>query len=394
MSHTTHPRPCRPQAAVATALLLTLLGGCTKAPRQVTASPEEIRQALQSGLAVAGSATPRTVNESLGLSSYTYLAWDLDLKLTNGSPFDLALGKDLLLVEANPEGAVFDGVAVLRGQPPSPGGASSWPDLVGKYGLSNCDVHFADGEWFRRRGSMTIFTTGTARRRGPGSSSDPETVGFGPLAKGAELPIKLTVEEGTWVKDELRASVRVVFPELEVTTARGPERFRLVAYFQRPVAPQTAWTANRTELIQVAREELARLLEVPETNLVTRVLAANWLAQADPTAAAEVLTRVAQPLQEGQLLATSLELLTELKRPEVADHALALLDTPEGPNGIRRLAALYLGTVKHEKAFASLVKAAKGEDDAVAGGAILGLGAWGDARAVGELLALLRDDSQ
>lgn len=374
--------------------------GMTRTFRPIRVSGRQVRQDLENGLKVTGGATPESRSETLGMSSQTLVVWDVNLEVANKTKLGIALGKDLLLIESDAAGAVFDGVALLRGKKKreDQGDNDGLASLLGTrdapsysaYGISNYEEYQDDGSSLKRRGPLFTFGGGGSGK----DNSKGASMGFGTLGPRETRSLRVTLEEGSWVKEDYRNSVRVALPELSVQTTHGAERFRLVVYLDKTPAKEQQWRAARTELIGLNATDLTSLLMVPETNLVTRVFAANWLAQLDRQRAIGPLVEVGRTLRQGQLLASCLELLMGLKGRGLEDHAVGLLGEEDLPNGIRNLAARYIGRVKYERGVQALVAAAKGKDDLVAGGAIDGLGAVGGERAGEALLLLLRTPDQ
>lgn len=354
-------------------------------------STEEIRLALAARVNVTGTATPGMHRESYGMNSSSWLRWDLDLKLANRAGFPLTLGKDLLLVEANAEGSSFEGIYVARGVPLDGDlDFSSVPDLASPYGLANEDLRHVNGQRSSRRGQGTVSIS-SYRGKHLEPSKDPEDAGFPVLAVGAEQSLAMKLDQGMWIKDESRASVRIVLPEIACESSTGRVRFRMIVYFDRPAKDKTAWTAARREFIQVTPEELARLFRAPETNPVTRILAANWLAAADPGRLGDVLLPEVRQAKEGPILASSLQLLASTRTAGMEEQSMKLLADKSVPNGIRAYSAKYLGAVKHPTAFASLLGAARDSDQVIARAAIEGIASFGSDESADALLGLLGD---
>jgi HEAT repeat protein len=219
------------------------------------------------------------------------------------------------------------------------------------------------------------------------------SAGFGSVTPGKSWQLDRVLEQGTWLRDELRAGVLVVLPELRVATTSGVQRFRWLAYFQKPPTG-TTWPLGNQRLIPIEKDGLVKLLQSPESNLVTRVLAANFLTETFPKEAIAALSATATALSEGDLLASCLGLLANLKAEGVGPHALTLLQNNALPNGIRQRAARYLGATKHEPALEPLIRAARDKDGVVASAAVSALGDFGGQRPADALLALLRDSTQ
>jgi HEAT repeat protein len=370
-----------------------------RATRAPAVTPERLRAELAAGLRVSGNVTPESHTEYFGLSYSTYQRWQIDLVLANTTPYALVLGNDLFLVESNADGSGVEGIAYFRGQKSArtlsfnDGSLSALGEWAFEYPFSNYTRVFTDGSRFSRQGGRISLTV-TQRS---GGRHEREAADFGRLAAGKHTPIRLTLDEGTWLRPETLAGVRVVLPEISLATADGSERLRMTVRCERPSADARRWSVARTELTPLEPLGLARIVESVDTNVVTRVFAAHWLVEREGKKAGPVLARACGTLQQGELLATALGLLSEVKAPELAEHALRLLDDGHVPNGIRHRSAVYLGAVRHAPALDALLRAAKSKDEAVAKGALEGLGGVGGAEAVkalGEVLHARDDERQ
>ncbi len=104
---------------------------------------------------------------------------------------------------------------------------------------------------------------------------------------------------------------------------------------------------------------------MPDTNLITRNCAANWLFELDPNVAGEPLVRLARSPHEEVLLYTCVSRLAALKATGLEDHALALLRNEKSPHGIRAIAAVYRAAIHHAPSLPTLVAAASDKEDTV-----------------------------
>ena len=362
-----------------------------RALRAPAIAPEELRATLAAGLQLSGSALPEAHTETFGLSYSTYQRWQLDVVLANATPYALTLGKDLFLLESNADGSGVEGIAYFRGQKSAralsfnDGSLSSLGEWAFEYPFSNYVRVFTDGSRFSRQGGR--ITLSVSRRSG--GRREREEPSFGGLAAGKQAPIRLTLDEGTWLRPETLAGLRVVLPEISVATAGGEQRFRSTATFERPSVAARRWNVARLDLVRLEPAGLARIVESTDTSVVTRVFAAHWLVEQDGKQGGPVLARACRTLQQGELLATALGLLGEVHAADLAGHALQLVDDAGVPNGIRHRAAVYLGAIRHAPALDALLRAAGSKDEAVAKGAIQGLGGIGGPPAVKALLDVL-----
>lgn len=73
------------------------------------------------------------------------------------------------------------------------------------------------------------------------------------------------------------------------------------------------WQVGRQDWIALEPGEMKRMLTSDSTDLVTRVLIANWWMELDSTAASSALVQLGRTLRDGQLLAVCLALLSQQK---------------------------------------------------------------------------------
>jgi HEAT repeat protein len=374
-------------------MLCIMISSCSRKNTAVSSlSPEQLFTALTAGLKAQGTAVVGSHTEYIGLSSSTYQRWDVHIILANSTPYELTLGKDFYLVESDPEASIFEGVAYCRGQEREDRasgrfGESSAACLLLSNPLNNYEIHDTDDGFFKHQGNTTTWREPSSGHR-PNSSAT-ESSGFAKVLPGNKIAIDLTLDERIWLKPDILASVRLILPEIGLMTVKGKERFRLTAFLARPNTDAKKWEISRQELSRLTRAELAKMFTTTETNTVTRIFAANWLTALERANAAPVLAGPCQSLKQGIILATGLDLLTELRSPLLADHALKLLSDKDAPNGIRSRAAIYLGRVHHERALSALLSAMQDKDTILANSAIKGAGYWGGPQAFAALSTLL-----
>jgi HEAT repeat protein len=369
--------------------------------------PETALQILQRGVQVTGEARPGPHQEMLeGNVPWTCQRWQIDLSLVNGTPWELELGKDFFLFEANADLSLFEGVVLFRGIAPKiRDNLHLMPQsLADPFGLpNNFQVRMVSGWYILRRGNrsqtdmLDFVEEGGEGRALPNQSGRPRfspdeedpRSGFGFVAAKQSRRFQLILDQGITLADpSLRERVQIVLPELTVAGKEGPQRYRLVVHLQKSLGADT-WQVRATDWVHVRAAELTRLLEAADANAITRICAANWLADIDPAGCAPTLVQVAGSLREGQLLITCLQLLSDRKGPGLEKHALRLLLDAKVSPVIRCWAALYLGVMHYELGLGPVVKAASDANDAVALGAIYALGAYGP-RAAEPLVELLR----
>jgi HEAT repeat protein len=337
----------------------------------------DVRDAVVKGLRVKGSITFGLRTETSFNRTTTYHQWTADLRLENSTRVPLGLGTDLFLIEANAAGTSHEGVAVLYHSGPKAVTTNSSYGLLRTYELRNANGNLMS--YFIGGGFFNIRYGGTAPAH------------FGSLPAEGKWLLKRTFDQMTWLRDDLRATLVLVFPEVAVRTQDVVERFRVTAYFKKPGGAEKVWELQNQRVLPLQVGPLKQILEAPENNPLTKVLAANWLAETHPRKAVAPLVALGKTLNDGQLCGTCLELLAAVKGAGLGDHALELLKNKQRANGIRRLAAVYLGAVKHEAGLDALAAAAEDADNVVAEGAITGLGQFGGPRAVKALLGLLQN---
>ena len=334
---------------------------------------------------VSGTVTPTMHSEPQeGKASWACLRWQVDLSLDNGTPFAVELGKDFFLFEANADRSLFEGVALFHGADPRASERFHLQpvSLADPFALgNNFRIHFTSGGSSLRRGSRS------SPPRFSADAADPRT-DFGWLPSQQTRQLKLLLDQGVHLPDaSVRFRVLLILPELAVASEPG-QRYRLVLHLQKAARNPNSWEVAGQEWLRGEAGELVRLLESPSTNPIVRICAAGWLAETDPESSRQTLSQVGRPLQDDLLLLTCLQLLTAKKGSGLEEHALRLLQDARVPSAIRSWSALYLGVLRYKPALSALVKAASDPVDAVASGAIHGLGASGPP-ATDTLLELL-----
>lgn len=341
-------------------------------PAMVPATPltgAELQDALAKGLTLEGTLTPEYVTEGFYPNTTQYHQWLSDLTLKNTSNIHVPLGTDFLLIELDTNGASYDGFALFNEEPSTVDPST--------YGLGR--NHEIAGQIINEGGGMIRITYGG----GPG---DP----FGIVAPGKSWSLTRGFPQFSWVYEDVRSSVCVVLPEFQVKGTDGLSRFRLMVYFEKS-RENDSWIVDTQRLILLEPDGLSRMLTDPSSNMVTRVLAANWLVERFPEAAPAPLIKTATPLLEGQLLGSCLELLTLLKAKGLESHAAELVQNQTLPNGIRAWSAEYLGAVGHAPSLALLKETTADVDSVVVNGAITGLGWLGGQEAIDALAAILNN---
>jgi hypothetical protein len=331
------PSP-RSRLPISVALAVLILAGSLS--RLDASTPAA--QALQTGLDIAGSVTP-SIYQLYGVNDRR--EWQVRLTLTNRTEFDIVFGDDLILVESDESAATFKGVYHSRGRSAPPGGVqmTSESPRARAYSLTNFDHQWSDGsaQGYCEGGTYTMRdATDDSRQK------DPDKLTFGHLQAGATKTIEADLLQGVWLKSEHASSLRIALPELIVGAGGQQQRIRAVVYFSKPPADGEAWPVSRIEYLPVQIDALRPFLVTPEENPVTRVFAANWMAESDPQAAAPIIAHVSRSVVSGHLLGACLSLLTNhgigAEDTELIDHAKALVTNPESPDGIVSAASRFL----------------------------------------------------
>ena len=376
-----------------------------KGSKPVPGEEGPIRQVLEQKFKLTGTVTPEIKKEKtealVGDNPWSYLRWELKLSLVNGSSYPIEVGKDLFLFQGNGDLSSYNGVALFWGV-----------DLDAKailpyefYGLSNnYQIQLTSGKYLLLRGNRLwinedkeYLKDGKPIGRDPadrprfGPAARDAGLGFGQqLAAGQTSAFTVELDQGVWLPEGgVPDKVQVVLPELTVATRPPAERYRLMVSFQKPDTGLGPWPIAPEGLVwvKVETDELARLV-TDSRSTITRICAANWLAETSPERCRQALAQVGGSLQEGQLLETCLKRLAHQKDRGLAENAQRLLRNPKVKPRIRALAADYLGMVRAEGGLAALANAVGDPDKDVAHQALLGLEAYGEA-AADTLLQLL-----
>jgi hypothetical protein len=162
------------------------------------------------------------------------------------------------------------------------------------------------------------------------------------------------------------SAVRLVLPEIVIRDGAHVRRIRVIALLSTPTSSRGLRRIERRDIVELNSAELGRLLEDRTTATSIRLFSANWLSQLDPAVARDVLVRVAEPLESGDLLATCMLLLARLGGEAFAPRALELLQDPAVPASIRATAAEYLAAARHEPSRTALETAARDRNHVVA----------------------------
>lgn len=159
--------------------------------------------------------------------------------------------------------------------------------------------------------------------------------------------------------------------------------------YQRVEWPLTGqrWYRNRTA-------DLTRLLEDSQSDSVTKVLAANWLAVLAPVEARKRLVGAGNATLDRHVLQACLALLATLKQPGMERRAMEALRDASAEEHLRTAAACYVGTVKcaaAEDLLVSFAKTAGRTTDPVFAVRVAmdALAQIGDDQAVGKLIGLI-----
>jgi HEAT repeat protein len=357
--------------------------------------PTDYAKVLAPGLRVAGKALSSMNKLKFGDQDKQFHQWDVDLKITNDTPLELVLGKDLLLYESDINGQNLEGVGygqvgrldvefdetqnLFTRVPANP--------FLG-YRLNDFVLTNPTGQIVRVRDKSV-----TAPKVIDVTDAPPGQLSFGKVPARGKRRLRLTVDQNQWVIDQNKAAVRVVLPEIVVGAPGATGHFRLVAHFRKPDAGSSSWSVDRFELVELKPADLAAALDAPGQDTIARICAANWLLQRDSAAGKAALVRTAKTLRQGDLLTACMQLLIEHKVPGAADHALDLLHDPNTSDLTRRLALHYLGAVRHQPAFDELVRKARDSNFVLATGAAAGLAEYGPEGAEA-LLQILQDNNQ
>ncbi len=329
----------------------------------------DLHAALVGGLKLSGTLTPENVTEGFYPRTEHSYRWIADVRLANSTTFPIDLGGDLHLIEVSTTGISFEGFAVFNRKSAVLGPAS--------YGLDRN---------YENEGMRINIAPGTIRA----SYGLKPAETFGDVRADKPWILQRDFPQWTWLRDDQRKAAWLVLPEVRVATTGGPARFRLVVAFGKPLSGK-GWGVREHQLWSLENEDLKNRLKDNASDLVTKVLAANWLAENHPKEAPVAIVEAARSLRDGQLLGSCLVLLTNLKAPGLETHAIDLLGDNRVPNGIRASSARYVGAAHHEPGLKRLIAATEDKDTHVAGAAIEALGLYNGPQAIEALAKILRD---
>ncbi|MFO0869702.1 MAG: HEAT repeat domain-containing protein [Pirellulales bacterium] len=322
----------------------------------------------------------------------------MNIEVRNASAFDIELGNDLTLIEANANGSMFDGTVDIAAIPNDESyGLEEIDEVFRKqetsayrhltthltYGLSSYRVNNNDGTVIERLASNYQVIIGRMH-------VIMDDCSMGTLSTGAvwKVPVE-AMSMGAWLKQEALASVRLVFPEFVVRSGESTSRWRWMVFFSPTTNDPSIWEPTRQELVPIERTSLEAIVMAPESNPTSRLLALRWLVDADPKLAPSIITRAVAAERQGHLLALALTEMTSLAAPGLEAQALKLLVDDKTPTGIGARCTEYLGVRKAATAIPMLVSVAKSKEDELALAAIIALEAIGDEAAVQALLNLV-----
>ncbi|HZZ80391.1 MAG TPA: HEAT repeat domain-containing protein [Gemmataceae bacterium] len=340
----------------------------TPADALVKRIPKEVQAAVIRGLNADTSLTFETLIEGFN-PQITYHAWKANMQVKNNTGLPVRLVGDYFLIEADKDGKAYEGVAILE--------SSASVSTTSSYGLIN-NYQVGGTMWFWTPGHISMRFAGSGNRDASAKSS------------GQTWMMEWKFEQQTWLRDDLRSRVLVVYPEVCASTGSGTAKFRIVASFAPP-GPGSRCKMLGHEVTAIDPEALAAVIRSGTAKPLNRILAANWLADNYAKEAVAPLVEIGKTLNHGQLCVTCLNLLRDLKGKGLEAHALDLFQDANRDSGIRSLAAMYLGSVKHEPALDLLIDAAQKPTHPVVSGASAGLALFGQTRATKVLLELLND---
>lgn len=307
--------------------------------------------------------------------SVSFNQWNLAVTLKNSMPVAAPIGGSMVVYESNASGSTSDGVAVFRTD------ADMKPTDDALYGVSSLEQSGGRDPFLARFAGVWSFSTG----RGVGR--DVRYHAIESLSPGAIHTFTLKLRMGKWLEDDALANVRLVLPEVHLG---GTQRYRLIAHFGKGAAG--TWNVERQEVVRLDADELTKVLRTVRDPVMLN-LAANWLYEVAPDRAAGPLADVAKDRREGALLFTCLHRLTELKSPQLAIPARALLVDRAAPPAIRNQSARYLGAIKDALGHSAVIAAANGDDEQLTLAAVEALGDYATPEANQALLALLNKNN-
>jgi hypothetical protein len=276
---------------------LILLAACS-------ARPAPLAERLKSGLSVGCRVTED--ERSAGPYTNGSLNWSATVELTNTGREGLRFGDDMILMDANADGDYF-GAYVVYHATGSSGGAwgEDYYDRAHNYVIANYSRYWPDG-------SMTGYSDGGTHHMGaPPQYKAPKSACNTLLAPGGKAQYSTPMIQGVWLKRGLSSRVLLVLPEIESTSsAPVRSRCRMIVTLQRSDKTKGAWSVRDKTIVPLTVDALAGLLARSQADTATRILALNWLADADKKAAAAPILRNIKQAKAGDDFVASVQLLS------------------------------------------------------------------------------------
>ena len=268
----------------------------------------------------------------------TYMDWELDLVLTNGSTHDLVLGNTLAVAQISTDGLP---TGYLRVCGPNPVSTS----LKAPNGPHS--TYFLD-DFDSTDGGRSVYLEG-ARFQFDGKGEHPPHSGFGVAPARSKKALFESVSPNVWLKQSACADMRVVLPDLHVRLASGGHAtFHLVAILKKVDGndEKSEWQVQSHELIPADPGELAKIVTDSDATGFRKILAMNWLIAADPTNAGKTLATATAHVNQGTALGLALRCCAAWKLPGFEARALELEEAEDTPIGIALSAGRYLEEMK------------------------------------------------
>ncbi|HRH94538.1 MAG TPA: hypothetical protein PLB55_01320 [Prosthecobacter sp.] len=338
---------------------------------EVTARPSEqvpLLSELAAAIQVSGTLKAERKSFSNFNQSGTYMEWELDLVLTNGTRHDLTLGNTLAAAQISTDG-LPTGYLRICGPSPVPTKLKS-PD-------SPHSTYFLD-DFDSTDGGRTVYVEG-ARFQFSGKGDHPPHSGYGVLAARSKKALFESLSPNVWLKQGAIADMRIVLPDLHVLLADGKHAtFHLTASLKKLSGGEekSEWQVHSHELVSDDPAALERMVSNADGAGFRKILAMNWLIAADPENAGKKLAAATAHVNQGQMLGLALRCCAAWNLPGFESRALELEEAEDTPIGIALAAGNYLEVTKTPRHWKKLTAETSSKPAAGTTSPSLGVNQW------------------
>ncbi|MBK8094960.1 MAG: hypothetical protein IPK32_24060 [Verrucomicrobiaceae bacterium] len=293
---------------------------------------------MSAGIIVSGTLKAERKSFSSFTQSGTYMDWELDLVLTNGTTHDLVLGNTLAVAQISTDG-LPTGYLRICGPHPVPTNLKSPESPHSTYFLDDFDS---------TDGGRSIYIEG-ARFQFNGKGQHPAHSGFGVLQGKSKKALLESISPNVWLKQGAIADMRVVLPDLVVRLSHDKHAvFHLLASFKKVTGDEekSEWQVQSQELFSSDPVELEKMVTTADGAGFRKILAMNWLIASDPENAGKKLAAATAHINQGTALALALRCCAAWKLSGFETQALKLEEAEDTPIGIAAAAGHYLEEMK------------------------------------------------